>query len=125
MRRLLISVVLLLSASLAHALDIQPYTAQTLAALQQQGKPVALHFHADWCGTCVEQDRALKRLKADQALPNVTLLVVDYDNNKPLRTQLKVVSQSTFVVYKGRTEVARNGGETRPDALRALLSKAL
>lgn len=125
MRRLFLSLVLLLSASLAHALDIQPYTPQALAALQQQGKAVALHFHADWCGTCVEQDRALKQLKADKALPDVTLLVVDYDNNKPLRNQLKVVSQSTFVVYKGRNEVARSGGETRADALRALLAKAL
>lgn len=125
MRCLLLSIVLLLSASLAHALDIQPYTPQALSALQQQGKPVALHFHADWCGTCVEQDRALKQLKADKALSDVTLLVVDYDNNKPLRNQLKVVSQSTFVVYRGRTEVARSGGETRADALRTLLAKAL
>lgn len=125
MRRLVLALALTLSVSLAHALDIQPYTQQALSALQQQGKPVALHFHADWCGTCVEQDRALKQLKADKALSEVTLLVVDYDNNKPLRNQLKVVSQSTFVVYKGRTEVARSGGETRADALRTLLAKAL
>lgn len=125
MRRLFTALVLLLSASLAHALDIRPYTPEALATLQQQGKPVALHFHADWCGTCTEQDRVLKQLKTEQALPALTLLVVDYDANKPLRKQLKVLSQSTFVVYKGATEVGRGGGETRPDAIRALLSKAL
>lgn len=125
MRTFFSALVLLLSASLAHALQIQPYTPETFAALQQQGKPVALHFHASWCGTCTEQERVLNQMKADKALPAMTLLVVDYDANKPLRRQLKVASQSTFIVYKGRSEVARNGGETKPDAIRALLSKAL
>jgi thiol:disulfide interchange protein len=125
MRRLLCALALLMSSSLVHALQVQPYTPETLAALQQQGKPVALHFHAGWCGTCTEQERVLNQMKADKALPAMTLLVVDYDANKPLRKQLKVTSQSTFIVYKGRSEVARNGGETRPDAIRTLLSKAL
>ncbi len=125
MRRILFILAFLLSGSAAHALEVQPYTAQTLAALQQQGKPVALHFHASWCGTCTEQERALNRMKADKALPAMTLLVVDYDANKPLRKQLKVTSQSTFVVYKGPNEIARSGGETRPEAIRSLLSKAL
>lgn len=125
MRRLLCALALLMSSSLVHALQVQPYTPETLAALQQQGKPVALHFHAGWCGTCTEQERVLNQMKADKALPAMTLLVVDYDANKPLRKQLKVTSQSTFIVYKGRSEVARNGGETKPDAIRALLSKAL
>jgi thiol:disulfide interchange protein len=125
MRRLLFALALLLSTTLAHALQVQPYTPESLAALQQQGKPVALHFHAGWCGTCTEQERVLNQLKASNALPALTLLVVDYDANKPLRKQLKVTSQSTFIVYKGRSEVARNGGETRPEAIRALLSKAL
>ncbi|MCM0045714.1 MAG: thioredoxin family protein [Burkholderiaceae bacterium] len=125
MRRLLFALALLLSTTLVHALQVQPYTPESLAALQQQGKPVALHFHAGWCGTCTEQERVLNQLKASNALPALTLLVVDYDANKPLRKQLKVTSQSTFIVYKGRSEVARNGGETRPEAIRALLSKAL
>ncbi len=125
MRRLFAAIVLLLSASLAHALQVMPYTPEALAALQKQGKPVALHFHAGWCGTCTEQERVLNQMKSANALPAMTLLVVDYDANKPLRKQLKVASQSTFVVYKGSAEVARSGGETKPDAIRALLSKAL
>lgn len=125
MRRVLCAVVFLLCAGVSHALQVQPYTSEALAALQQQGKPVALHFHAGWCGTCTEQERVLNQMKADKALPTMTLLVVDYDTNKPLRKQLKVASQSVFVVYKGRNEVTRSGGETRSDAIRALLSKAL
>jgi len=45
------------ATSLALALDIQPYTAETLAAKQQAGAAVALHFHADWCPTCRAQEK--------------------------------------------------------------------
>ena len=43
---------LLLLSGLAQALDIQPYTPERLTQAQAGGKPVALHFHADWCPTC-------------------------------------------------------------------------
>ncbi|MFM7523927.1 MAG: thioredoxin family protein, partial [Betaproteobacteria bacterium] len=104
---------------------IVPYTPEKHAALQLAGQPHALHFHADWCGTCIEQDRALEKLKGDKSLDSVTLMVVDYDKNKALRQQLKVTIQSTFVVFKGQNEVARNGGETEATAIKSLLAKAL
>jgi hypothetical protein len=33
--------------------------------------------------------------------------------------------QSTFVVFKGQNEVARNGGETQSNVIKSLLAKAL
>ena len=54
-------------APLAQALETQPYTAQALAAAQQAGQPVALHFHADWCPTCRQQTTVLNQLKTDPA----------------------------------------------------------
>jgi len=125
MRQLFCSAVLLLATTFAHALQIVPYTPEKHAALQLAGQPHALHFHADWCGTCIEQDRALEKLKGDKSLDSVTLMVVDYDKNKALRQQLKVTIQSTFVVFKGQNEVARNGGETEATAIKSLLAKAL
>ena len=50
--KLLAALALSAAASLAFALDIQPYAAETLAAKQKAGEAVALHFHADWCPTC-------------------------------------------------------------------------
>ncbi len=125
MIRLLSSVFLFLAVTSAHALQIQPYTADKLAQLQAAGKPVSLHFHATWCGTCIEQEKALLTLKSDPALTAMTLLVVDYDSNKPLRRELKVLSQSVFVVYKGSKEVAREGGETSAQKIKNMLSKGL
>lgn len=43
----------------AGALEIKPYTASEFAEAQQAGKPVALHFHADWCPTCLAQQKVI------------------------------------------------------------------
>lgn len=110
---------------LAQALDIRPYDADALARLQAAGQAVALHFHADWCPTCVNQSRALDQLKADGQLQGMTVLVADYDKEKDLRRRHKVRSQSVLVVFKGTSEVARSAGETQAEALRRALAKAL
>lgn len=122
--RLLLGTALLSAAALAHALDIQPYNAQAFAAAQQAGKPVALHFHADWCSTCTTQAKALQKLKAEPGL-DLTVLVVDYDNEKALKQRFKVRSQSVFVVLRGDQERGRSSGETSTDAIRTVLKTAL
>ncbi len=108
----------------AMALDIQPFSAERLAQLQAGGKPVGVHFHAEWCGTCKSQEKALQAIKAEGTLRSVTLLVADYDKEKDLRKQMNVRAQSTLVVFKGSQEVARVGGETATDKLKAALAKA-
>ena len=109
----------------AHALEIRAYDAASLASLQKAGKPVALHFHADWCPTCVNQSRALNQLKATGQLQGVTVLVADYDKEKDLKRPHKVRSQSVLIIFKGKAEVARSAGETQPEALSLALAKAL
>jgi len=111
-------------SSLAQALTIEPYTAQALAAAQSAGRPVAVLFHADWCGTCKQQDKAFSQLKTEGGL-DMVLLVADYDREKDLRRNLNVRSQSTLVVFRGSAEKARVGGETDPAKLRAALRTAL
>jgi thiol-disulfide isomerase/thioredoxin len=117
------SVALLLSSA-GHALTLAPYSSQAFAAAQAAGQPVALHFHADWCPTCRAQDKALESLKSDSSL-NMTVLSVDYDNETALKSKLKVRTQSTFIVYRGDAEKARQSGETSADGIRALLRTAL
>ena len=129
MNRRSVTAVLALSmlgmASVAHALEIRPFDGATLASLQGAGKPVAVHFHADWCPTCVNQSRAFEQLKAAGQLQGMTVLVADYDKEKDLKRQYKVRSQSVLVVFKGTAEVARSAGETKPEQLRLALAKAL
>jgi thiol-disulfide isomerase/thioredoxin len=122
--KLVLATLLACSAALTHALDIQPYTADALAAAQKADRPVALHFHADWCPTCRAQDKVLQSLKAEPGLA-ITVLVVDYDTEKALKRRFKVVAQSTIVVLRGEQEWARLVGDTAPSSIRTALQSAL
>ncbi len=116
---------LMVLTSAAHAITTKPFSDAEFAKLQAAGKPVAVHFTATWCPTCKLQDKSLAVLDADPALKNVTILKSDYDQSKALQKQMNVVSQSTFVVFKGKAEVARNAGATEAPEIKTLLSKAL
>lgn len=112
------------AAAQAFALDVQPYTPQALAALQKADKPVARHFHADWCPTCRAQDKSIALLKDDPGL-DITLLTVNDDTEKALKQAYKVRTQSTLVVLHGTRETARLVGDTSAVNIRAALKSAL
>lgn len=120
---LLLAAILLNLTNTALALDIKPYTPQTLSALQQADQPVALHFHADWCPTCRAQERIFNRWRGDASVPG-TLLIVNYDNERALRRQMGVHTQSTVIAFKGLKETGRLAGNTSPQALRDVLGSA-
>jgi len=52
-----------------------------------------------------------------------TLLVVDYDKERELRSKLNVRTQSTLIVFKGDKEVARLAGKTDEKSLKDALIK--
>lgn len=122
--RFIVSTLLVAAASMAHALDIKPYTPEALAAAEKAGQPVALHFHADWCPTCRAQDKALQSLKAEKGL-DITVLTVNYDTEKDVKRRFKVNAQSTFVVLKGQKESARLVGDTSSLNILMALKSAL
>ena len=62
-------------------------------------------------------------MKGDASVPG-TLLVVDYDNEKELRKQLGIRTQSTLISYRGTVEKSRLAGDTDADKLRAALLSA-
>jgi thiol:disulfide interchange protein len=112
-------------ASAAQALTVKPYSAAELAAAQAAGTPVAVAFHADWCPTCKAQGKVFDGFKTDAALNKVMVLLADYDNEKDLKKEMKVRTQSTIVVFKGKTEVARSAGVTNAADLKTTLSSGL
>ena len=107
----------------ANALDISAYSAQALSQKQQAGEVVSLHFHAKWCPTCLVQEKVFNSFKGDATVPG-TLLVVDYDQERELKRQMGIRSQSTLIVFKGQEQKHRSGGVTDPQALKAALLSA-
>jgi thiol-disulfide isomerase/thioredoxin len=122
--RALMGAVIAGAATLAQALEVKPFSAETLAAAQAAGKPVAVHFHAEWCGTCKQQEKAIAQLRSETGL-DVLVLVADYDKEKDLRKALRVRSQSTMVVFRGKDERARLAGDTSAEKFRTALRAAL
>jgi thioredoxin 1 len=122
--RFIVSALLVAAASMAQALEVKPYSAQTLAEAEKAGQPVALHFHANWCPTCRAQQKALDSMKGEKGL-DLTVLTVNYDTEKDLKKRFNVRTQSTMVVLKGPQEVARLAGETSADGIRGALKAAL
>lgn len=107
----------------AHALDIMPYSADTLATLQHAMQTVTLHFHAEWCSTCKAQEKVFKGWQGNASVPG-TLLVVDFDTAHELRKKMAVRSQSTVISFKGKQEKARLAGDTDAKALRSTIEAA-
>jgi len=124
LRSLITATLLLGCAALAQALDVKPYTAVALAEAQKAERPVALHFHADWCPTCRAQDQAMQSLKSETAL-DLTVLVANYDTEKDLKRRFNVRAQSTIVVLRGQKESARLVGDSSLASIRSALKTAL
>lgn len=122
--KIVLSAFLVFSAMVSHALEIKPYSATALALAQKADKPVALHFHADWCPTCRAQEKVLQELKSEAAL-DMTVLVVNYDTEKELKRRFNVRAQSTLVVLHGEKETYRVVGDTSPGGIRGALKSAL
>jgi thiol:disulfide interchange protein len=122
--RLILIIVSLFVAGLASAGEV-PYDAAQFEKLKAEGKPVAVAFHADWCGTCKAQKPALHDALNTQELKDVTLFVVNFDREKKLVKSLNVLGQSTIVVFKEGKEVGRSIGVVDKDKLAALLKLAV
>lgn len=93
------------------------------AALKAKSK-ILLHFHADWCPTCVKQEKVLLGMAENPLLKGVTLLKVDYDHADSLKKAFKINTQSTLVALNGGVESGRIVGKTSEADLRAFLQSS-
>jgi thiol-disulfide isomerase/thioredoxin len=112
-------------ASFATAGETRAYSQQDFDKLTLEGKPVVLDISATWCPTCKTQKPILDGLMKQLAYKDVTLLTIDFDDNKPVLKKFKVTMQSTLVAFKGSKEVGRSVGDTSPSGLEALIKKTV
>lgn len=123
LRWIALALVLWLWAPLAGALEIEPFTAEALARAQHADAPVALHFHSNSCGTCRLQSKAFNGLRGESGL-EMTLLVVDFDDDRETPRAFRVFVPGTVVVLRGAAERARLMGVVDPKQLREALQTA-
>ncbi|WP_296658500.1 thioredoxin family protein [Paraburkholderia sp.] len=123
--RTLVGIILAASASLTVAGEIKPYTPQAFDQLTQAGKPVVVDVSATWCPTCKAQRPIVENLMKQPAYRDVTVLTVDFDTNKAALKLFKVNMQSTFVAFKGASEVGRSVGDTTPSGIENLIRKTV
>lgn len=115
----------LLTGTAASAGGPAAYTPAAFEAAQKGGKPVLVHITAPWCTTCAAQKPILAKLEAEPRFKELQVFEVDFDSRKDVVKRFGATMQSTLIVYKGDKEAGRSSGETRPEAIGALLDKGI
>lgn len=83
-----------------------PFSRSAFDAARDAGRTTLVFFHAPWCSVCKAQEpKVVARLTGPAR--HVVAFKVDYDANSALRKEMNVAKQSTLVLFKGTTEVAR------------------
>jgi thiol-disulfide isomerase/thioredoxin len=102
-----------------------PFTPEAFEAAQKAGKPILVDITASWCPTCKAQKPIIGELINTSALKDMIVFDVDFDAQKNVVNMFKARMQSTLIVFKGGAEIGRSVGDTDPDSIKALLSKAV
>jgi thiol:disulfide interchange protein DsbD len=99
------------TAAAQHRLAYEPFTAARLAALEAAGKPVFVNLTADWCVTCLINERvALDSERVHQAFAarGIVALKGDWTNRNPeitaLLQQFGRSGVPLYLLYGGKGE---------------------
>lgn len=107
------------------ALEMKPYDDAGFKAAQGAGKPVLILIGASWCPTCKAQEMILERLKDKPEYNTITVYQVDFDSQKDVVKNLKALSQSTLIAFKGDKETGRTAGDASFPGIEDLLHTTL
>jgi len=116
---------LVFTTAASAAVAVKPFDQASFDQARMDNKPTLVMVHASWCPTCRAQAKAIDALMTKPEFATFQVLRVDYDKQKGFVDMLRAPRQSVLIVYKGKTEVARSLGETDPEAISAMLHKAL
>lgn len=124
-RQIVLAALLTLGAFHAFAAQRFTYEPKAFQEALAAGKPILVHVTASWCPECQAQKPIVAALAGQPEFKNLTIFDVDFDTQTEALRQLRVQSQSTLIVFKGKAEVGRAVGITRREAIESLMKKAL
>lgn len=119
------AVAIVSTASLGFAASSKPFDQQSFDAAQAAGKSILVDVSAPWCPVCKAQAPILAKLRSDSKYKDLVSFNIDFDSQKDLLRKFNVQKQSTLIVFKGKTEMARSTGDTNPVSIEALVEKSI
>jgi len=102
-----------------------PFDAVRFEEARPSGQPVVLQVTATWCGPCQRLRKVVGGLLENPEFKDLVVFDADFDANKDALVKIKARTVTTLVIYRDNSEILRSSGETRPDAVEALLKKAM
>jgi len=125
-RNLVVSAILgVLISPAAQAAELLPFNDTRFEEARKAGKPIVLQVTATWCGPCQRLRKVVSGLLQNPAFRDLVIFDADFDANKEALVKLNAHTVTTLVIYRDSAEILRSSGQTRPDAVEAVLKKAL
>jgi thiol-disulfide isomerase/thioredoxin len=103
----------------------QTYNEAAFMMAQGKDKTIVVDVYADWCPTCRAQAPILEELRQERQSGDVLFVKVNFDEQKAFLRAHRIPRQSTVLVFRGETEVARSIAETNRTRLRGIVLGAL
>jgi thioredoxin 1 len=111
--------------SLAQAADLLPFDGIRFDEARKSGKSIVLQVTATWCGPCQRLRKTVGGLLENPEFKDLVIFDADFDVNKDALVKLNAHAVTTLVIYRSGIEILRSSGETRSDAVEAVLKKAM
>ena len=115
MKKILISILLLLSFSIASISKETTFNNEIFEKSQLDGKTVVIHSWNKTCSTCARQVKILDKAKQD--FKDVIFLSFEQIKDRDIAKFLSIDYWTTIVVYKDNKEMSRSIGETNKDKI--------
>jgi thioredoxin 1 len=119
------AILAVLISTASRAAGFLPFDSVRFDEARKPGKPIFLQSTATWCGPCQRLRKVVGGLLENSEFKDLVIFDADFDANKDALVKLNAHTVTTLVIYRDDAEILRSSGETRPDAVEALLRKAM
>ncbi len=115
MKKILISIIVLLSFNSIAISKETTFTNEIFKKSQLDGKTVVIHSWNKTCITCAEQVKILEQAKKD--FKDTIFLSFEQTKDKKISKFLDIAYWTTIVVYKNNKEISRTIGQTNKEEI--------
>ena len=123
MKKVLTTIAITLMSLNVMAGEITDFTESKFNQLQAENAPILIDVKASWCPTCKKQEDVIEEYFEENPESNITVLKVDYDDQKEWVQYFKAPRQSTLVSYIGKEKIETTIAKKRKKDIFAQMKK--